>query len=392
MSILRFAVLSGRVLVTRGGSRGIHGSARRNAASNFAMPALSPTMTEGGISAWKVKEGDSFSAGDVLIEIETDKATMDVEAPDDGILVKIYKPNGAKDVPVGTSIGVIAEPGDDLASLELPKPVDSSKASAAPSSGNEEPEPSSVSAPVSAPVSTGSGVMPGPASTNSSTLATGVKQSSPAIGSKADPGQVLFPSVLALLQAHKISKEEALTKISPSGPKGRLTKGDVLAYVGAIPSESVVKLLKAIKSRETLDLSNIKLADPVKPMKEQLSEKPTVPIQAKPVIDFYDLLTFNPPQKISKTLIRPAQVVEQVAVSPSLLGPLSNQATADPVLAQFKLFLKQCAEELNVAEPSAATDVLSTSVSKSTPKLESKLSRNDEIFLDLVSSPKRLAK
>jgi pyruvate/2-oxoglutarate dehydrogenase complex dihydrolipoamide acyltransferase (E2) component len=53
------------------------------------MPALSPTMTEGNIATWKIKEGDSFSAGDVLLEIETDKAQMDVEAQDDGILAKI---------------------------------------------------------------------------------------------------------------------------------------------------------------------------------------------------------------------------------------------------------------------------------------------------------------
>ena len=86
----------------------IHASARRNALSKFAMPAMSPTMTEGGIAQWKVKEGQKYSTGDVLLEIvrtlffhslpchpshlpcqETDKATIDVEAPEDGILAKI---------------------------------------------------------------------------------------------------------------------------------------------------------------------------------------------------------------------------------------------------------------------------------------------------------------
>lgn len=84
----------------------IHASARRNALSKFTMPAMSPTMTEGGIAQWKVKEGQKYSAGDVLLEIvripyslpchvsytphqETDKATIDVEAPEDGILAKI---------------------------------------------------------------------------------------------------------------------------------------------------------------------------------------------------------------------------------------------------------------------------------------------------------------
>lgn len=86
---------------------GIHTTARRDALAKFAMPAMSPTMTEGGIANWKVKEGDTFTAGDVLLEIvsiaclrsmstgthvitqETDKATIDVEAQDDGILAKI---------------------------------------------------------------------------------------------------------------------------------------------------------------------------------------------------------------------------------------------------------------------------------------------------------------
>lgn len=68
---------------------GLHSSQAALAAQNFNMPALSPTMTEGNIASWKIKEGDSFSAGDVLLEIETDKAQMDVEAQDDGILAKI---------------------------------------------------------------------------------------------------------------------------------------------------------------------------------------------------------------------------------------------------------------------------------------------------------------
>src|SRR5271168_473747 len=100
---------------------GFRTSAKRLAAQNFTMPALSPTMTEGNIATWNVKEGDSFSAGDVLLEIETDKASMDVEAQDDGIMAKIIQPDGAKGVQVGSRIGIIAEPGDDLSSLEMPE-------------------------------------------------------------------------------------------------------------------------------------------------------------------------------------------------------------------------------------------------------------------------------
>src|SRR5271168_3809806 len=100
---------------------GFRTSAACLAAHSFTMPALSPTMTEGNIAKWSVKEGDSFSAGDVLLEIETDKASMDVEAQDDGILAKITQPDGAKGIQVGTRIGIIAEPGDDLSSLEIPE-------------------------------------------------------------------------------------------------------------------------------------------------------------------------------------------------------------------------------------------------------------------------------
>lgn len=74
-------------------------------AQNFMMPAMSPTMTEGNIASWKVKEGDSFSAGDVLLEIETDKASMDVEAADDGVMFKILAKEGSKAIRVGTRIG-----------------------------------------------------------------------------------------------------------------------------------------------------------------------------------------------------------------------------------------------------------------------------------------------
>ena len=75
---------------------GFRTSAACLAAHSFTMPALSPTMTEGNIAKWSVKEGDSFSAGDVLLEIETDKASMDVEAQDDGIMAKIVQGDGAR--------------------------------------------------------------------------------------------------------------------------------------------------------------------------------------------------------------------------------------------------------------------------------------------------------
>ena len=71
------------------------------------MPALSPTMTEGNLSKWFKKQGDKISAGEVIAEIETDKATMEVEAVDEGIIAKILVPEGAEGVPVNSLIAVL---------------------------------------------------------------------------------------------------------------------------------------------------------------------------------------------------------------------------------------------------------------------------------------------
>ena len=80
------------------------------------MPALSPTMTEGNLAKWLKKEGDEVHSGDVLAEIETDKATMEVEAVDEGVLAKIMVPSGAQDVPVNDVIAVLAGDGEDVKS------------------------------------------------------------------------------------------------------------------------------------------------------------------------------------------------------------------------------------------------------------------------------------
>ncbi len=84
---------------------------------NILMPALSPTMTEGNIAKWHKKEGDSVKSGDVIAEIETDKATMEVEAADEGRLGKILAPEGAEGIKVNDVIGVLLEEGEDESAL-----------------------------------------------------------------------------------------------------------------------------------------------------------------------------------------------------------------------------------------------------------------------------------
>ncbi|KAF9571112.1 hypothetical protein EC968_001031 [Mortierella alpina] len=167
------------------------------------MPALSPTMTEGTITAWKKKEGDSVVAGDVLLEIETDKAGMDVEAVEDGILAKILHPDGSK-VPVSEIIALLAEEGDDLSKIEIPKTSAAApKAEAAPVKEEKKESQTPKQQETQLPQQT--------ASTPSSKL--------------------LSPAVAHLLLQNHI---QDVTKIPATGPKGRVLKGDVLAFLGKI--------------------------------------------------------------------------------------------------------------------------------------------------------------
>src|SRR5579875_2422315 len=91
-------------------------------ATEVLMPALSPTMTEGKIARWLKSEGETVRPGDVLAEIETDKATMEVEAVDEGVLAKIVIPEGTDHVAVNTPIALIASNGEDMAGAAAAPP------------------------------------------------------------------------------------------------------------------------------------------------------------------------------------------------------------------------------------------------------------------------------
>ena len=94
------------------------------------MPALSPTMEKGNLVKWAKNEGDKIKAGDVIAEIETDKATMEVEAADDGTLGKILVPEGTADVAVNTPIAMILADGEDANALKAAAPAAAEKAAA----------------------------------------------------------------------------------------------------------------------------------------------------------------------------------------------------------------------------------------------------------------------
>ncbi|KAJ7169999.1 dihydrolipoamide acetyltransferase [Mycena filopes] len=191
-------------------ARRLHASARRSALSQFNMPAMSPTMTEGGIASWKKKEGETFATGDVLLEIETDKATIDVEATEEGILAKIIAQDGAKNVLVGSAIAIVGEEGDDISGAEEM----AAKASAS------KPPPPAEKEPESAPTPPKAESEPSPA------------KSSP---QKSDlpSGNRIFASPIA----KKIALERGipLGKLTGSGPNGRIIREDVEKYK---PSET----------------------------------------------------------------------------------------------------------------------------------------------------------
>src|SRR5271168_742207 len=120
-------------------------------ATNILMPALSPTMTEGTLSRWLKKEGDQIKAGDVIAEIETDKATMEVEAVDEGVLGKILVQDGTAGIAVNAPIAVLVDEGEAVPSggaASAPAP----KAAAAPAPAAKAAAPEPVAA---APVANG---------------------------------------------------------------------------------------------------------------------------------------------------------------------------------------------------------------------------------------------
>ena len=187
---------------------------------NVLMPALSPTMTEGNVANWMKKEGDKISAGDLLCEIETDKATMELEAIDDGVLGKIVAPDGTENVPVNAVIGIILEEGEDAAvldGLEIPA------VAAAPAEITTAPQ-----APPLAPVAPVAQAIAAQAAPE--VQMPPVTQAAPATRSEGR----IFASPLARRMAMQSGLD--LAAIAGSGPKGRVVKADIeAALLGSAP-------------------------------------------------------------------------------------------------------------------------------------------------------------
>jgi pyruvate dehydrogenase E2 component (dihydrolipoamide acetyltransferase) len=180
---------------------------------NITMPALSPTMEEGNLSKWLVKEGDKVSPGDVIAEIETDKATMEVEAVDEGTVAKLVVPAGTEGVKVNALIAILAGEGEDAGS--------------AAKSGGAEPKAEAPKAdapkaetPKEAPKPAAAAAAPAPAKAEPAPVANGHAA-----------GDRVFASPLA----RRIAKDAGVdvTALTGSGPHGRVVKVDVEAAIAS---------------------------------------------------------------------------------------------------------------------------------------------------------------
>lgn len=172
---------------------------------NITMPALSPTMEEGNLSKWLVKEGDKIAHGDVIAEIETDKATMEVEAVDEGTIAKLVVPAGSEGVKVNALIAILAEEGEDVAAAAKGA-TSAPKTEAKVEAPKEEPKPAAAPAAVPAPA----------------------KAERPAAANKGDR---VFASPLA----RRIAKESGvdIAAVKGTGPHGRVVQRDVEAALAS---------------------------------------------------------------------------------------------------------------------------------------------------------------
>ena len=170
---------------------------------NILMPALSPTMEKGNLAKWLKKVGDKVKSGDILAEIETDKATMEVEAVDEGVLAKILVPDGTQDVPVNQLIALIAGEGEDAAAVA----AGGGAAKAAPAAAAA-PAKAAATVPAAAPAAA-----PAPAAANGA----------------AHSVKGVFASPLARRIARMSNID--IGKVQGSGPHGRVIERDVKAAI-----------------------------------------------------------------------------------------------------------------------------------------------------------------
>ncbi|KAJ0264007.1 Dihydrolipoyllysine-residue acetyltransferase component 2 of pyruvate dehydrogenase complex [Hirschfeldia incana] len=207
--------------------RGFSSSSDLPPHQEIGMPSLSPTMTEGNIARWLKKEGDKVAPGEVLCEIETDKATVEMECMEEGFLAKIVKEEGAKEIQVGEVIAITVEDEEDIQKFKdytpssgaAPEEKPAPEAKPAPSPPKEE----KVEQPASAPEA---------------------KTSKP---SSAPSGDRIFASPLAKKLAE--DSNVPLSSIEGTGPEGRIVKADVEEFLASRGKETTTKPSKSTDSK-----------------------------------------------------------------------------------------------------------------------------------------------
>lgn len=183
-----------------------------------SMPALSPTMTAGNIGVWQKKAGDSISPGEVLVEIETDKAQMDFEFQEEGILAKVLKDSGSKDVAVGSPIAVMVEEGQDVSAFAdfTTEDAGGDKGAAAPA--KEEPK-KETPAPSEAPK------QEAPAA-----------QESESTGARLQPVLDREPIIAPAAKKLALEKGVPISQVKGTGPAGRITLADIEKFQSSAPA------------------------------------------------------------------------------------------------------------------------------------------------------------
>jgi pyruvate dehydrogenase E2 component (dihydrolipoamide acetyltransferase) len=230
--------------------------------SELAMPALSPTMSLGNLVEWQVTEGQAIAAGDVLAEIETDKATLSWENQDDGYVAKLLVPAGTQGIKVGQPVAIVVDEEDQIAAFKSYSTADGS-------------------------------------------VETRKDENSSGSSSEKQDSLRLAPSARHLLEEHHISIE----RVKPTGPHGIVTKGDVLAVIDS----QVVNLKSEDKSPKFVPPPKIESPTQAKPLVE---EKPAVESPSRSVqVSYVDIPTSQIRRIIAQRLIESKSSIPHMYVS-----------------------------------------------------------------------------
>lgn len=244
----------------------------------ITMPALSPTMEEGTLASWAVKEGDTVSSGDVLCEIETDKATMEVESIDEGTVGKLLVEAGTEGVKVNAAIAILLEEGEDASALDGYEPEGGGAPAPADDGGEEAEEEKSGD------------------TTEPEKKQDEGKGKSPSSGSGGGKGGRIFASPLAKRMAAQNDLD--LSALSGSGPKGRIVKKDI------------EKALKDGTGRKGAAPGKEAKADAPKKDDARPAPQPMVASSYPPVTDDYEEIKLNAMRKtIARRLTESKQTI-----------------------------------------------------------------------------------